>query len=103
MSEQTKFKVGQVWKDGRGQLSIIENIGTCNMLVQSCDSYFDTSGHATFIHDLDGGYTVATSEHDLVCLVRDVGIENQTIQTDIKLKIVQIEQQLQELKALLKD
>lgn len=103
MIEQTKFKVGQVWEDRRGELNIIQHIGSCNMLVKGCDSYFNTSEYHTWPYNLDGSYGIPPTEYDLVCLVRDVVPENQATQTDIQLKIQQIEQQLQELKALLKD
>ena len=103
MTEQTKFKVGQVWKDGRGGFSIIQYISDVDILVQGCDSYFDTSGYGSFTHNIDGSYTALSNEYDLIHLVHDVVPENQATQTDIQLKITQIEQQLQELKALLKD
>ena len=103
MTEQTKFKVGQVWKDTRGQFNIIRHISHVDMSVQGCNHSFDIFGHGTLTHNLDGSYTTLSNEYDLVCLVRDVVPENQTTKTDIQLKIQQIEQQPQELKALLKD
>lgn len=103
MSDQTKFKVGQVWVDRRGQLNIIKHIGTCNILVQGCDNNFNTVEYHTWPYNMDGSYGIPPTEYDLIYLERDVVPENQTIQTNIKLKITQIEQQLQELKALLKD
>ena len=100
MSEQTKFKVGQVWEDRRGELNKILNVGENALCVQGCSSNYDTSDRDMFYHSLNGKYDYTGSTHfDLVKLVYDPIINGSSIIE----KIQQIEQQLQEPKALLKD
>ena len=100
MSKQTKFKVGQVWEDRRGELSKILNVGENALCVQGCSANYDTSDRDMFYHSLDGKYSYTESAaYDLVKLVYDPIINGSSIIE----KIQQIEQQLQELKALLKD
>ena len=107
MTEQTKFKVSQVWEDRRGELNKIINVGENVLCVQGCSANYDTSGREVFYpgrevfyHSLDGKYDCTGSTYfDLVKLVYDPIINGSSITE----KIQQIEQQLQELKALLKD
>ena len=100
MSEQTKFKIGQVWEDHRGKLNKILNVGENALCVQGCSTNYDTSDRDMFYHSLDGKYDYSISTRfDLVKLVYDPIVNGSSITE----KIQQIEQQLQELKALLKD
>ena len=100
MTEQTKFKVGQVWEDRRGELNKILNVGENALCVQGCSANYDTSDRDMFYHLLDGTYScTGSTDFDLVKLVYDPIVNGSSITE----KIQQIEQQLQELKALLKD
>jgi len=100
MTEQTKFKVGQVWEDRRGELNKILNVGENALCVQGCSANYDTSDRDMFYHSLDGTYScTGSTDFDLVKLVYDPIVNGSSITE----KIQQIEQQLQELKALLKD
>ena len=49
MSEQTKFKVGQVWEDRRGELNKILNVGENTLCVQGCSANYDTSDRDMFL------------------------------------------------------
>ena len=97
MSEQTKFKVGQVWEDRRGALNKILAVTEYALSVKDCSTTYEP-----FYYTIDGNYDPSGRSHfDLVKLVYDP--KNGVSDCSISQKITQIEQQLQELKELLKD
>ena len=90
MSEQTKFKVGdRVKYDSHAGVdygTIVEENGSI---------YYNQNRENIWVKWESGGQVLHLSKLDMVLVEKE--------QTDIQLKIQQIEQQLQELKALLKD
>lgn len=93
MTEQTKFKVGDRVEytsyHGTDYGNIVEVCGS----IYYNDEYYN-KGNIWVKWDSDG-QVLHLSELDMILVEKK--------QTDIQLKIQQIEQQLQELKALLKD
>ena len=100
MSEQTKFRVGQVWKDRMGGLNKVQGVSNYDLCIQGCSNTYDTKDRGFFTHSLDGKYPhKLNGVYDLVELMYDPTEDK----THLLNKITQIEQQLQELKELLKD
>ena len=100
MSDQTRFKVGQVWKDRMGRLNKVQGVSNYDLCIQGCSNTYDTKDKDIFTHNLDGKYPhKLNGAYDLVELMYDPT----EYKTHLFNKIQQIKQQLQELKELLKD
>ena len=76
MSEQTKFKVGQVWEDRRGELNKILNVGENALCVQVCSTNYDTSNRDMFHHSVYFTSDIPLAINDkVIVLVKEVSCQ----------------------------
>ena len=90
MSEQTKFKVGD-----RVEYTSYVGVDYGTIVEVNGSIYYNQNRENIWVKWESDGQVLHLSKLDMVLVEKE--------QTDIQLKIQQIEQQLQELKALLKD